>query len=512
VSQVSQQENILQNNGKNKSSIFNKNNKNNKANNIYNNIDYSKGRNVLCNLPNEFLINFYQDIINGRKYLHQTSPKLKLKKSTIRTDIKNERILSFNKELKLNILITDEIENGKFKNEDLIITAKRKNADSLVKTFFEKEIEKLDQNTKKYFTNIKKHLKTGIYKSSKNIFRKRKKHRHLILSTYDENSPDLKIFNKVNLDTLSENNKVTENPECEVIKPTLKRNIFSASNPSYMNIYDYNNGNKIINSSESNNGNKNEERKTIIISNNIFKENKIQNYNYQKNSEEYTMYNNQLYRPLSSSNIKFKNHSKYGFNEININKFEENLPYKLKTINYIQSFPKKSSSKVGNITFDKINKMLKSKHVINGLLKSKIQSSKNIKYKTSNGNSNNYEFTDEESKGNKIIQKYNDNKRNKKNLTDGYVKKTNFYFFEDDYKYENAKNKIFDTKSILKNVKKQFYKNSFTIRNNLSNNFYSCSNNYIVNIKRMNKQKLLNELSDMDCRSLHFYFLGIIVG
>ena len=505
-SQISHPDNLRQKNSKNKSLTLSKNNKNNKANNIYNNIDYSKGRNVLCNLPNEFLINFYKDIIRGRKFLHQTNPKFKLKKSSIRSDIKNERILSFNKQIKLNILITDEIENGKFKNEDLIITAKRKNVDSLVKTFFEKRIEELDENTKKYFRNTKKHEKGGVYKSSKNIFRKRKKTKRLILSTYDENSPCLNIFKKHIIENNNENNKITDNVECEIIKPTLKRNIFSASNINSMNIYDYNQKNEnpninIYDYNERKTSNENEERKRIIISNNFFKTNEAQNIINQKSSVDFS---NQLNRPMSSFNLKTKNHSKYGFTRIDINEFENNLPYKLKAINYIQSFPKRSSSKVGNIIFDKINKMLKSKQVVNDILKTKKQSKKYFNYKTSISNSNNFDFSDEESKGNKTIKIYNDNSSKKKSVSNRYNKNTNYnYFFEDDYKYENAKNmkKAFDTKTILKNVKKEFYINPLIIHNKLSNKNYSCSNNYIITNKRKKKNKFLKDYKDND--SLH---------
>ena len=421
-SQISPPDNLQQKNSKNKSLTLSKNNKNNKANNIYNNIDYSKGRNVLCNLPNEFLINFYKDIIRGRKFLHQTNPKFKLKKSSIRSDIKNERILSFNKQIKLNILITDEIENGKFKNEDLIITAKRKNADSLVKTFFEKRIQELDENTKKYFRNIKKHEKGGVYKSTKNIFRKRKKTKRLILSTYDENSPCLNIFKKHIIENNNENNKITDNAECEIIKPTLKRNIFSASNINSMNIFNQKNENPNFNIYDSNErkiSNENEERKRIIISNNFFKTNEGQSIINQKSSVDFS---NQLNRPMSSFNLKTKNHSKYGFTRIDINEFENNLPYKLKAINYIQSFPKRSSSKVGNIIFDKINKMLKSKQVVNDILKTKKQSKKYFNYKTSISNSNNFDFSDEESKGNKTIKIYNDNSSKKKSISNRYNK------------------------------------------------------------------------------------------
>ena len=200
---------------------------------------------------------------------------------------------------------------------------------------------------------------------------------------------------------------------------------------------------------------------------------------------------------MSSSNLKSKNHKKYGFNEININDNGLNMPYQLKTINFIQSFPIKSSSKVGNTIYDRINRIIKSKSYKKYSLKTKKNNKKSIKLKCKT-HINNYEYSDEESKGNKIIPKYYDNKNNKKLLSKGYIKNTNYYFFEDDYKYENIKNKlkVFDTKSILRNIKKEFCNYPLTIHNKLGNNYYSCSNNYIINYKRKNKNKYLRDYSD----------------
>ena len=494
------------NNKINDKSSYNKNKSNN--NNNYSNIDYSKGINVLCKLPNEFLINYYKDLNDGRKNTQQLSPKIKLKNNNIRNEIKSERILSFNKEIKLNILISNEIENEKFKNEDLIITAKRKNADILVKSFFEKEIEKLDDDTKKYFKTLKPQEKSNNYnKSSRNLFRKNNKKTGLILSFYDENNPCLKIFSDAMENLGENNNKVTDNAECEVIRPTLKRNIFSASNFNFMDIGEYNPNNENENNykydsidSKKNKINKN--RKRIPIVNNYFKTNDTQrNKIYPINTnEEYINYDNQLRRPMSSSNLKSKNHKKYGFNEININDNGLNMPYQLKTINFIQSFPIKSSSKVGNTIYDRINRIIKSKSYKKYSLKTKKNNKKSIKLKCKT-HINNYEYSDEESKGNKIIPKYydnNNNKNNKKLLSKGYIKNTNYYFFEDDYKYENIKNKlkVFDTKSILRNIKKEFCNYPLTIHNKLGNNYYSCSNNYIINYKRKNKNKYLRDYSD----------------
>ena len=75
----------------------------------------------------------------------------------------------------------------------------------------------------------------------------------------------------------------------------------------------------------------------------------------------YVNENENLRRPMSSYNLKSKAHKKYGFSQVNMNENKSNFSEKPKTINYIQSFPRKLSSKVGNIIYDKINKMIKSK-------------------------------------------------------------------------------------------------------------------------------------------------------
>ena len=497
----------------NKSTKNNENNYKKNSKKTDNIVDYKKGINILCQLPNESLNNYYATISEKRKKAPELAPRLKMKNQNLQNEIKIQRVLSFNKEIKLNVLLSEELEKDNFKNEDLIIAAKRKNADILIKNY--------DKNNKKFFKTLKSYDNLDNIKKNKNIFRKgnKRKNKGLILSFYDENNPYLKIFDDIAY-RKSVKNKNTEKEDYEIIKPTLKRNFFSALNLNINNFSNFNIYNEIdkdnkYDSSERKSYRKENNRRRIQLPNHYFKNNETpkstknpntvngeeENKNISKNE------NDNIKRPMSSYNLKSKVHKKYGFAQVNINENKSNFSEEQKTLNYIQSFPRKLSSKVGNIIYDKINKMIKSK------------SKKNLKLKLKKNNFNyNYNYNDkryiklsskinyiykyensEDSKNNKIIPKYENLEKNINNKGLSNIKdiNNNYYIFEDDYKYENIKNKInfFDTKLILKNIKKSS-RNPFSKNNQIGNNYFSCSNNYIVNTKRKNKNKYLKDYSD----------------
>ena len=251
---------ILNKSLKNKDKNYNKNSKN--TDNI---VDYKKGINILCQLPNESLNNYYAKISEKRKKAPQLAPRLKMKNKNIQNEIKIQRVLSFNKEIKLNVLISEELEKDNFKNEDLIIAAKRKNADILIKNF--------DKNNKKYFKTMKSYDNLDNIKKNKNIFRKgnKKKNKGLILSFYEENNPYLKIFDEL-VYKKSDKNKNIDKEEYEVIKPTLKRNFFSALNLNINNFPNFDIYDEIdkYESSERKSFRKENNRRKIQLSNNYF--------------------------------------------------------------------------------------------------------------------------------------------------------------------------------------------------------------------------------------------------
>ena len=495
----------------NSSKIINNDNKRNKNN--FNNIDYSKGINVISQLPNESLNNYYEKIIQKRKEAPELGPRLKLKNRNLQTGIKTQRILAFNKEIKLNILLTNEIENDNFSNEDLIIVAKRKNADILIKPYQENE-----DNKSKNFKTMKSYS-SNEYKANMLSEKNNKNKKGLILSLYDENNPYIKKFNE-HVYSLSEqtNNKNTEKEEVEVIKPTLKRNIFSASDLNLKSL-EINYENEKINNYQNSGRNKSSineiKRKSIPLITNYYK-NEISKKD--KNSMAKLNESNNiksLKRPMSSSNLDTKIYQKFGLISLHFNEKEGQSSQEEKPINYITSFRKKISSKVGNIIYDKMNKIIKSKakknkkiilgnYPQNYIIDKNIKGNKKaIKLVSKKVSTHHYENS-EESKNNKIIPtfKYDDLKNqlntNKLLSDDEYENKFDYNFFEDDYKYENLKNKIkiYDIKSISKNKKKEIYKYYLSIHNKLGNLYYSCSNNQIINNKRKMKNKFLNEFDD----------------
>ena len=476
------------NSSKNIDNVNNKDTK--KSLNNLNIIDYYKGINVISKIPNESMNNFYEKIIQKRKEAPELGPRLKMKNKHLQNGIKTQRVLSFNKEIQLNILLSNEMENKNFSNEDLIIAAKRKNADILIRPYLENDY------ISKKFKTMNSFNKTEY---RKNMFRKgnNKNKKGLILSVYDENNPYIQKFNEYIYSLSEQNNKKTEKEEDEIIKPTLKRNIFSAHNLNLKNL-DINNENEKNNrehSSVRNKSSRNENKiKSIPIFNDFFKN------GISKNDKNFmTVFNESknkkiLERPMSSSNLETKIYQKFGLVTLH---FNENSMPPPKQLNYIPSFPKKMSSKVGNIIFDKINKMIKSKadrkifltnspHYLT--IDKNITSNKKVNKLLSKNINNDYENS-EESKNNKLTptHKYEDlkNKLNKNKIVfDDLDNKTNYYFFADDY-------------NVSKNLKNELCKYPLTIHNKLGNLYYSCSNNQIINNKRKKKSEYLSHFDEV---------------
>ena len=145
----------------------------------------------------------------------------------------------------------------------------------------------------------------------------------------------------------------------------------------------------------------------------------------------------------------------------------------------MQGFPEKKSSNVGNIIYDKINKILKQRLLKKYKLNPK-KYYKNLLTITITIN-NKYKKEKEESKNNKKIQTFlSENIKTSITKTSESDKILNKCINNDDSEKLSLKS---DEKNKL---------------NKKVNNLYSCSNNYKVNIRRKNKNKLLNELFTND--------------
>ena len=441
----------------------------------YNSIDYTKGMNVLSQTPNEVLLKYYKDILRNRKNAPEISPKIKLKhKNNIYHLINSQKISLYDKEKYLNFLTLIEKENNNFTNHDLKIAYKRKTADVLIKAYMNYN----NINNKK-IENSKNDNHIN-YKSKKN--KKMKKKKGLILSLYDENNPEIKKFDE-EIHSLSQQNlkKIDLNyfdDLNENLKYDNKRKIFSAKDLKARSIL----SNDLSQDKE---GFKSYISGTTNLSiNTLSKINKRKTFNFFKDKQNKGEYNfslslnsnktnkikkNALFRPMSSSNLMHTNNNNLYF--LNNKPNKKSMSYQdYEEIGFMNVFPRKKSSKVGNNMYDKINKILKYRFMKKFKLNSK-QYSKNLISKTIN---NKYYKKKEESKSNKIIQAFLS-----ENLRTSISKTTDSEMLNSVSKYRDNER-------------------SSSKRENKKNNFFSCSNNYIVDIKRKNKQKFLNELSDKD--------------
>ena len=441
----------------------------------YNSIDYKKGMNVISQTPNEVLLNYYKDILRNRKNAPEISPKIKLKhKNNIYHLINSQKISLYDKEKYLNFLTLIEKENNNFTNHDLKIAYKRKTADVLIKAYMNYN----NINNKK-IENSKNDNHIN-YKSKKN--KKMKKKKGLILSLYDENNPEIKKFDE-EIHSLSQQNlkKIDLNyfdDLNENLKYGNKRKIFSAKDLKARSIL----SNDLSQDKE---GFKSYISGTTNLSiNTLSKINKRKTFNFFKDKQNKGEYNfslslnsnktnkskkNALFRPMSSSNLMHTNNNNLYF--LNNKPNKKSMSYQdYEEIGFMNVFPRKKSSKVGNNMYDKINKILKYRFMKKFKLNSK-QYSKNLISKTIN---NKYYKKKEESKSNKIIQAFLS-----ENLRTSISKTTDSEMLNSVSKYRDNER-------------------SSSKRENKKNNFFSCSNNYIVDIKRKNKQKFLNELSDKD--------------
>ena len=441
----------------------------------YNSIDYTKGMNVLSQTPNEVLLKYYKDILRNRKNAPEISPKIKLKhKNNIYHLINSQKISLSDKEKYLNFLTLIEKENNNFTNHDLKIAYKRKTADVLIKAYMNYN----NINNKK-IENSKNDNHIN-YKSKKN--KKMKKKKGLILSLYDENNPEIKKFDE-EIHSLSQQNlkKIDLNyfdDLNENLKYDNKRKIFSAKDLKARSIL----SNDLSQDKE---GFKSYSSGTTNLSiNTLSKINKRKTFNFFKDKQNKGEYNfslslnsnktnkskkNALFRPMSSSNLMHTNNNNLYF--LNNKPNKKSMSYQdYEEIGFMNVFPRKKSSKVGNNMYDKINKILKYRFMKKFKLNSK-QYSKNLISKTIN---NKYYKKKEESKSNKIIQAFLS-----ENLRTSISKTTDSEMLNSVSKYRDNER-------------------SLSKRENKKNNFFSCSNNYIVDIKRKNKQKFLNELSDKD--------------
>ena len=439
-------------------------------------------------------------------------PKLKSNSYQLKHEIKNQRILSAKKELELNKRLNSE-EEINLEKKNLIIAAERNNPIPLLQSIFKqvypgeeiiKENIKMYYNTMKPFPNednkdlidyTKNDRLRWIEEMKRNKMEKKLKYnksdienyniddRNLILSYYNNNDPYIQMFNRILDNKIKQNNDINNN--------NVKKDIIEKCyNPILQNVdYNFNTKNLIKENKNNINNQKNDEKKEEIIdkkeTNNAFNNirpktgfkpvNSIINNPWAKRPLTSIRKNNNLY----SNNDQYINDNS---KELVINKNNNNNNYdQLSDFEYssCNSLPTKTLSNVGNISYDKINKMIQQKHLKSNKLKNKKYNEEQICIPKKR----NYKKTLSFNKGyysNRTIKNKENNKWN------GYYNKNeiNFYNFDD----------IFN--NLLNKNKKNNNNNLYTLNyfKNIGGKFYSSSNNVNVKKRRNSKYKKINNL------------------
>ena len=403
--------------------------------------------------------------------------KVKSNPSNLKNEMKTQRMVSYNKEKKL----ADIINSNKitFDKEDLIIAADRRNPIPLLKSIFrtnypDKEVMK--ENIKLYYNTMKplgnvdesvdytqnerwgfiekfSEMRGGIKKDNNKMDIKNNK--NLILKYYKEDDPYIKMFEKMI------RNRTTKVKDLKYLKD--ERDIFKQNyfNPILNNIEEklgfLNERDNEIKEFKKIEEETNKENEENSINKNVRPKTGFKsvashidtNFNYSYKT------NKNIKRP-QTSNVK-----EISIIENNYYVPYSNLEYKSKV-----SFPIKTSSNVGNVSYDKINQMLQERHL--GL--SKV---KNDYFITSTGQIKNKEKKTKY-KEEKIILP--NDKKNKK-IYD-LIELSDLGF---DYERENG-----ITPREKKNWTEEYFKN-------FRGKHYSSSNNVHITNKRKNKVELLNK-------------------
>jgi len=443
--------------------------------------------------------------------------KVKTNSKRLKKTMAKQRIKSSNKEK----ILYDTIMNDPLvlRKQDLIISAERRNPVPLMKSIYKQEnpdAVEIKEHVKKYYNTMKPfgnddgttdYTKNDRWRLSREIARirtgkddeenkneidytgKRKK-RKLILSYYDMNDPAIKLFNNLHLDENQINNNSFE----------FKND---GTNSSYNIKFE------VINKSfeEKNKSNENTSR-------NLKKEEKKEIVNYKlkqrprtgfKQSRTLNLLNNEKVKRPSSSK---RPHSSLARRKYNLsgNKIFDLNDYNELYKDYMPSnrFPVKTSSKVCNTSYNRINQMLKERQLSRKLISNMNDKyyyfitqptiSSNHPYETLNSNENGKSTVKTNEKrrarpktasGVRSNSKMGTNSDNKSAHSKDSQQKCNYLYF----------NKCINMSHELPNNNDIQYKGYYgpaNCFNKLAGKFYSSSVNVHVKNKRNKKNQILN--------------------
>ena len=426
---------------------------------------------------NTFSDYYKEDLKTFSEKMKILKAKVKSNPSHLKHEIKAQRIVSSNNEKQLEDIINSN--KITFDKEDLIIAADRRNPIPLLQSIFktnypDKEVMK--ENIKMYYNTMKplgnsresidytqnerwgfsekfNEMKGGV---KKEIIKKEiRNNKNLILKYYNEDDPHIKMFEKM------VRNKTAKIKDLKYLKDEEDLNKKKYFNPILNNLEE---NIPFLKEKEDKNS---EDKKTQEEINKEKLENQIDievrpktgfksvASNIDTNFNFYFNANKNIKRP-KTSNIK----------EINIIENNYYVPYSNLEYKSKVSFPIKTSSNVGNVSYDKMNQMLQERQF--GL--SKI---KNDYFITSTGQAKNKEKK-QKYKEEKIIVP--NNKKNKKIYDFGEISDFGFTFGLD--KGNTPREKKIWAEEYFKNFRRKHY---------------SSSNNVHIKNKRKNKVELLNK-------------------
>ena len=413
--------------------------------------------------------------------------KLKIYPEKLKTEISKHNKNIIKKERLLNeLLSTEDIYISK---QDLVIAAQRKNTTPLLKSIFKQNypgVEVIKENPKLYlktmkpygnsngkidyfqndrwkFTNeiIKMRNNNKKQNNKNNNYSYRPKHKKLFLSYYDKNDPYIVLFNKKVEKNINKNKQIL-NKDINLFQNKKNDNNIQSKNDIKIGVKNDTLDNKEFDSNKSLSdeiqiflksklGHENSEK----YDNSLKKEEITKNIEKKDiNENEYEAENT----PIISSQINTKNKNEkkrdlklYSSTLNNLGAKDENL-----YIDYSSSnrFPLKTSSNVGNTSYNKINRMIQEKKLINKL---KLD----------------YSLT--QSKATKKSTKLNTNTNTNTNMTTNFttnIKKNKMLENrkEIDLMYKNKKIKPKKTFSL--------YESAISEEKNSRSNFYSKSYNH----------------------------------
>ena len=428
---------------------------------------------------NAFSDYYKEDLKSFSDKMKILKAKVKSNPSHLKNEIKEQRKIVFNKERKLNQIINSN--KMVFDKEDLIIAADRKNPKPLLKSIFttnypDKEVMK--ENLKLYFNTMKpmgnwdesvdytkndrwgfcekfSEMRDGIKKEYSN--NEIGKNKNFILKYYNNNDPHIQMFEKMVRNRISYIKDLkTHDVKNELDSKNDYNPILSKLQEEFPFIKDKEFFDKNIKNSKPN-IELDEENIKNKINLDIRPKTGYKSVGSHINTN-FQIYknNNKIIKGPQTSNVK-------EITMIDKNYYvpDSNLEYKSRT-----TFPIKTSSNVGNVSYDKINQFLHERHF--GL--SKI---KNDYFMTSTGqikkDGKKAKYKEEKI----ILQNY---KNNNKIYELGNTPNSRI----DDCSENGStpRNKVIWTEQYFKNFR---------------NKHYSSSNNVHIKNKRKNKIDLLNK-------------------